>query len=184
MILISEFLGNWSNHSECNRFEETDLPNESALAISRYLHYHDRFRNHEHSLELEMKFSKKLRSKLRRNKDQLSKNDLHLIEQAFDVLLSCRQVLIYTYPFAYYLKKNNQSFFFEENQADLERACEALSEIFQQNLTKEPIFQSIKHKLIEQFRYCQARQDALLNHAKEGYAHNYWEYQDDVKDSL
>lgn len=183
MIFFHHFLGNWSNHIECNRFEETNLPNESAVALSRYLHYHDRFRNHEHSLELETKFSKKFHLKLQRNKDQLSKHDLYLLKQAFDVLLSCRQVLIYTYPLAYYLKKNNQSFFFEENQADLERACEGLSELFQQHLTRETIFQSMKSKLIEKYRYCQARQDALLHHAKEGYTNNYWEYQDDVKKS-
>ena len=174
-------LGKYSEHTECNRFNENDQPNENALTIARYLHYHDRYRNHEHSLELESKLWKKIRSKLRRNRDQLSKNDLHLVKQAFQVLLSCRQMLIYTYPLAFYLKKNNQSFLFEENQADLERACEELSRIFEQDLTNEMTFEASKRKLTEKFHYCQARREALLTHAKEGYTHNYWEYQDVLK---
>ena len=98
------------------------------------MHYYDRFRNHEQSLDLESKFYKKLQRKLIRNQHQLPKGDIQLIEQAFNILLKCRQTLIYTYPFAYYLEKNNQSIVFEDNQADLERICEELSELLERDL--------------------------------------------------
>ena len=176
------YLGQWSKHSVCNSFEENpEMSNEYALALSRYIHYQDRFRNHEHSYDLESKSFKKLRSKLIRNEQQLSKNDIHMIEKAFDILLNCRQTLTYTYPFAYYLIKNNQSIVFEQNQADLERACEELSAILEQDLSKENIFNNIKRKLFEIHEYCNARKDVLLKHVKEGYANNYWEYLNEEK---
>jgi ariadne-1 len=175
------FIGKWSTHADCNRYDEKDvIQAEHALTLARYMHYHDRFRNHEHSLDLERKSFKKLHSKLRRNKEQLSKNDIQLIKKSINVLLDCRQMLIYTYPFAYYLVKNNQSIVFEQNQADLERACEELSGIFEQDLTKEAIFDQIKKKLNDKYQYCDARKDVLLKHVKEGYTNDYWQYQADI----
>jgi len=149
--------------------------------ISRYFHYRDRFRNHEHSLDLELKLFKKIQLKLNQNLEQLSKNDIQLIEKAFHILLNCRQMLIYTYPFAYYLINNNQSIVFEQNQADLERTCEELSGILEQDLTNEIIFNKIKKNLYEKSQYCHARKNVLLKHVKEGYTNDYWQYQDDVK---
>jgi ariadne-1 len=178
------YSGKWSTHSECNRYENNEaIQTQYALALSRYVHYHDRFRNHEHSFDLETKCFKKLRRKLNRNDEQLSKNDIQIIEKAFDILLDCRQMLIYTYPFAYYLIKNNQSIVFEQNQADLERACEELGEIFQQDLTKEMIVNKMRRKLYEKSQYCHARKNVLLEHVKEGYTNDYWQYQDDAKNN-
>jgi ariadne-1 len=157
------------------------MQNERALALLRYMHYYDRFRNHEHSLDLESKVLKTMRPKLNRNEQQLAKNDIQMIEKAFDVLLNCRQTLTYTYPFAYYLIKNNQSIVFEQNQADLERACEELSEILEQDLTKETLFNNIKRKLFEKSQYCDARKSALLKHVKEGYTNDYWQYINEEK---
>jgi ariadne-1 len=179
--IISFSSGKWSGHSECNRYNENDeIQAQHALILSRYIHYHDRFRNHQQSFDLQSKLFKNIRSKLRRNKEQLSNNDIQLIKKAFNVLLDCRQMLIYTYPFAYYLIKNNQSIVFEQNQADLERACEELSEILEQDITKETIFDQIKRKLNEKYQYCEARKHVLLKHVKEGYTNDYWQYQEDV----
>jgi len=167
----------------CNRYDQNET-NDAMQTLSRYIHYYDRFRNHEHSLDLESKLFKKIHLKLIRNEEQLSKNDIQIIEKAFNILLNCRQMSIYTYPFAYYLIKNNQSIVFEQNQADLERACEELSGILEQDLTKEIIFNKIKKNLYEKYLYCDARKNVLLKHVKEGYTNNYWEYQDDVKNSI
>jgi ariadne-1 len=172
-------LGKWSEHSQCNQYNENDaMQTENALAISRYIHYYDRFRNHEHSLDLESKLFKTIRQKLTRNEQQVSKHDIQVIERAFDILLKCRQTLTYTYPFAYYLIKNNQSIVFEQNQADLERACEELSELLEQDLTKESVLNRIKIKLSEKYQYCDARKCLLLAHVIEGYTNNYWQYLD------
>lgn len=39
--------------------------------------------------------------------------EVQFLKKAVDVLCQCRQTLMYTYVFAYYLRKNNQSVIFE-----------------------------------------------------------------------
>ncbi|CAF4177622.1 unnamed protein product [Rotaria sordida] len=177
--------GKWSRHSKCNGYNGNQITNEMqnqyALILSRYMHYYDRFHNHEHSFDLESKLFEKIRPKLIRNEQQLSKYNIQIIEKAFNILLNCRRTLIYTYPFAYYLEKNNQSIVFEENQADLERICEELSELLEQDITKEIVLDKIKRKIYEKYQYCDTRRKVLLKHVKEGYINDYWQYHDEVK---
>ena len=134
-------------------------------------------------MDLETKLSKRIAEKLRRSPGEISKHDRQTVEKAFDVLLKCRQMLIFTYPFAYYLKENNQSIVFEQNQEDLERSCEVLSELLEADVTKEIVMNRIKKALEEKFQYCHARKNALLRHVKEGYANNYWLYNTDEVNS-
>lgn len=39
--------------------------------------------------------------------------EVQFLQRAIDVLCQCRQTLMYTYVFAFYLRKNNQSIIFE-----------------------------------------------------------------------
>ena len=39
--------------------------------------------------------------------------EVQFLKKAVDVLCQCRQTLMYTYVFAFYLQKNNQSIIFE-----------------------------------------------------------------------
>jgi len=39
--------------------------------------------------------------------------EVQFLRKAVDVLCQCRQTLMYTYVFAYYLRRNNQSIIFE-----------------------------------------------------------------------
>ena len=39
--------------------------------------------------------------------------EVQFLKKAVDVLCQCRQMLMFTYVFAFYLKKNNQSIIFE-----------------------------------------------------------------------
>ena len=43
----------------------------------------------------------------------LSWIEVQFLKKAVDILCQCRQTLMYTYVFAFYLKKNNQSIIFE-----------------------------------------------------------------------
>ena len=54
--------------------------------------------------------------------------EVQFLKKSLDILCECRRTLMYTYVFAYYLRKNNQSAIFEDNQKDLESATEQLSE--------------------------------------------------------
>lgn len=68
--------------------------------------------------------------------------------QAVDILCQCRQTLMYTYVFAFYLVKNNQSVIFEDNQRDLESATEKLSEYLEREITSENLA-DIKQKVLD-----------------------------------
>jgi hypothetical protein len=55
---------------------------------------------------------------------------------------------MYTYVFAFYLVKTNQSVIFEDNQRDLESATEKLSEYLEREITSENLA-DIKQKVIQ-----------------------------------
>lgn len=103
-----------------------------------------------------------------------------------------------TYVFAYYLRKNNQSMIFEDNQKDLETATEKLSEYLERDITSENLA-DIKQKVQDKyrytvslfffssanqiqfifykfFRYCEKRRNVLLDHVHEGYEKDCWDY--------
>jgi len=65
--------------------------------------------------------------------------EAQFLKRAVDILCQCRQTLMYTYAFAYYLKKNNHSYIFEDNQRDLEMATEMLSEYLERDLSKDSL---------------------------------------------
>ena len=96
------------------------------------------------------------------------------LHQAVDVLCHCRNTLMYTYAFAFYLVKNNQCMIFEvsapppppsslscalcgtlpplpspqDNQGDLEMATECLSEYLETDVTKAA-FQKLKVDVLD-----------------------------------
>lgn len=76
---------------------------------------------------------------------------VQFLKKAVDILCQCRQTLMYTYVFAYYLKKNNQSMIFEDNQKDLESATEKLSEYLERDITSENL-NDIKQKVQDKYR--------------------------------
>lgn len=53
---------------------------------------------------------------------------------------------MFTYVFAFYLQKTNQSVIFEDNQRDLESATEKLSEYLERDITSENLA-DIKQKV-------------------------------------
>lgn len=77
---------------------------------------------------------------------------VQFLKRAVDILCQCRQTLMFTYVFAYYLRKNNQSLIFEANQKDLESATETLSEYLERDITSENLA-DIKQKVQDKYRY-------------------------------
>lgn len=59
---------------------------------------------------------------------------------------------MFTYVFAYYLRKNNQSVIFEDNQKDVESATETLSEYLERDITQENLA-DIKQKVQDKYRW-------------------------------
>ncbi|KAI0978171.1 hypothetical protein GJ496_011485 [Pomphorhynchus laevis] len=183
-------LGPWKPHGvdwyQCNRFDESAAKHaktameKSRSALLRYLHYYNRYINHMNSLKLENKLHRAVRLKM----ESLQNNGMSWIEVQFlrsavDILLQCRQTLMYTYGFAFYLSKNNQCDVFEQNQADLERATEDLSYYLENEFGDVDIV-VLKQKIQDKYRYCKNRRRVLINHVYEGYDRDYWDYRTEM----
>eukprot|EP00057_Strongylocentrotus_purpuratus_P012728 XP_011667202.1 PREDICTED: E3 ubiquitin-protein ligase arih1-like [Strongylocentrotus purpuratus] len=115
--------------------------------------YCNRYMNHMQSL----RFENKLYAQIKRKMEEMQQHNMSWIEvqflkKAVDVLCQCRSTLMYTYVFAFYLKKNNQSLIFEENQKDLENATETLSEYLERDITSDALAE-IKQKVQDKSRY-------------------------------
>ena len=182
-------LGPWEPHGSswynCNRFDEDeakkarDNQEVSRAMLQRYLFYCNRYMNHMQSLKFENKLYASVKIKMEEMQQHMSWIEVQFLKKAVDVLCQCRQTLMYTYVFAFYLKKNNQSIIFEDNQKDLEIATEQLSEYLERDITSD-MLQDIKQKVQDKYRYCESRRNVLLDHVREGYDKESWEYQDDI----
>lgn len=108
--------------------------------------------------------------------------EVQFLKKAVDILCTCRNTLKYTYVFAFYLKKNNNSMIFEDNQSDLEMATECLSEYLEKDINSDQVkaVQEIKQKVQDKYRYCEQRRNVLLDHVQEGYEKDFWEYQENL----
>jgi len=181
-------LGPWESHGSswynCNRYDEKeaqaarDAQAKSRAKLERYLFYCNRYMNHLQSA----KFERKLYEKIRLKMDSMQQHNMSWIEvqfllKAVDVLCQCRNTLKYTYVFAFYLKRNNHSIIFEDNQRDLEMATEVLSEYLERDINSEDA-QEIKQKVQDKYRYCEQRRQVLLDHVLEGYDKDFWDYHD------
>jgi ariadne-1 len=137
------------------------------------MHYFTRYQTHNQSLEFEDKLLNQVEQRKKEMQAELmTYTEQQSIPKAFEVLQQCRRTLKYTYPFAYYLKRDNQSEIFERNQADLEHATEILSGFLEREINVE---KNIALKLMDQTSYCDQRRQILLDHCRDGYKKHYWE---------
>jgi len=179
-------LGPWEPHGSswynCNRYDEDeaksnrDSQEKSRALLQRYLFYCNRYMNHLQSLKFESKLYAMVKEKMEEmQQHNMSWIEVQFLKKSLDILCECRRTLMYTYVFAYYLKKNNQSYIFEDNQRDLESATEQLSEYLERDISAENLA-DIKQKVQDKYRYCDIRRKALLAHVHEGYEKDWWEY--------
>eukprot|EP01084_Bolivina_argentea_P097605 175455_1 len=145
-------MGSWKEHGigtggyyRCNKYKaKSTMGNRQKLAqkedeeLDKFVHYFNRFHNHAASrqflLESSHKVLRKIKSHLNTNaKDGKSWIDVEFLKNAHDEIFFCRQILKYTYVYAYYLKMGNEKDLFEFLQQDLEKNCEILHELCEQN---------------------------------------------------
>ncbi|KAI2653524.1 E3 ubiquitin-protein ligase arih1 [Labeo rohita] len=115
-------LGPWEPHGSawynCNRYNEDDAKaardaqeasHRSRAALQRYLFYCNRYMNHMQSLRFEHKLYAQVKQKMEEmQQHNMSWIEVQFLKKAVDVLCQCRSTLMFTYVFAFYLKKNNQ----------------------------------------------------------------------------
>ena len=159
----------------CNGYAESKLRvPESRAALQRYLFYYNRYMNHRQSMRLEHKLYSTVKEKMEEmQQHNMSWIEVQFLNQAVEILVQCRRTLMYTYVFAYYLQKNNQSVIFEDNQNDLETATETLSGHLERDITQENLV-DIKQKVQDEYRYCDSRRRVLAQHVQEGYDRHWW----------
>jgi len=181
----------WKGHNDfysCNRFEKEllaqqkgkrvkskrkkieDEKEKKRAALERYLHYYERFVNHENSRKLEIELRASAVAKMREMHDVDSTwAQVQFIERSVAELQDCRSVLKYTYVFAYYfLEDSNQlnntaAELFEYLQEDLEKTTEKLSENIEETLQKSEIENTQKLGTINQTNIAKTKRENLLN---------------------
>ncbi|KAI7567296.1 hypothetical protein KC346_g20780, partial [Hortaea werneckii] len=172
----------WYN---CNRFEEksgTDARDAQALSrksLERYLHYYNRYANHEQSAKLDKDIFHKTEKKMQllQSSSGMSWIEVQFLEVASHALQQCRQTLKWTYAFAYYLARNNQTEIFEDNQKDLEMAVENLSEMFEKNTDQ---LSGLKVDMMDKTSYCMRRRVILLDDTAQRLRDGGWEFNVDL----
>lgn len=164
-------MGVWSEHGtswyNCNRYQEKsgsearDAQAKSRQSLERYLHYYNRYANHEQSAKLDKDIAIKAEKKMTnlQSTSGLSWIEVQFVNSASQCLTLSRQTLKWTYAFAYYLQRNNQTEIFEDNQKDLEMAVENLSEMFEKPTDQ---LAGLKLEMLDKTNYCLRRREVLL----------------------
>lgn len=169
-------MGLWSEHGtswyNCNRYEEKsgnearDAQARSRQSLERYLHYYNRYANHEQSAKLDKDLYLKTEKKMinLQSASGMSWIEVQFLETASQALQQCRQTLKWTYAFAFYLARNNFTEIFEDNQKDLEMAVESLSEMFEKPTAE---LADLKVDILDKTSYCKRRRIILLSDTAE-----------------
>ncbi|XP_030638382.1 ankyrin repeat and IBR domain-containing protein 1 isoform X2 [Chanos chanos] len=187
-------LEEWKKHSSstggyyrCTRYEviqqveeqskemtvEAEKKHKSFQELDRFMHYYTRFKNHEHSHQLEQRLLKTAKDKM----DQLSKvlceregmaPDTTFIEDAVHELLKTRHILKCSYPYGFFLEpKSTKKEIFELMQTDLEMVTEDLAQ-----KVNRPYLRTPRHKIIRAACLVQQKRQEFLASIARGVAPN------------
>eukprot|EP00128_Syssomonas_multiformis_P005032 Colp12_sorted_trinity150504_noHs@20653 len=179
-------MGAWEPHGSqwysCNRFDEKDsqeareTQSKSRASLERYLHYYNRYANHEQSQRFETQLNKKVEKSMdAMQQHNMSWIEVQFLKKAVETLGQCRATLKYTYVFAYYLKKTNESIIFEDNQKDLEMATENLSGLLEKDI-QDMNPTELKQAVLDKAHYCESRRKILMEDVIKGYDEDKWKF--------
>ncbi|SCZ93170.1 BZ3500_MvSof-1268-A1-R1_Chr6-2g08505 [Microbotryum saponariae] len=185
-------MGPWSDHGtawyNCARFEEKgekgieDVQSKSRASLKRYLHYYNRYANHEQSIKLEKELALRTEKKMDEMQEHstLSWIEVQFLAKAVQELTRARTILKWTYAMTFYLAKNNQTQMFEDNQNDLEQAVESLAELVERPLEEDKIAQ-LRQQTTDRTVYVAKRCKVLLEDTLRGYDEQRWIWADPIK---
>lgn len=106
-------MADWTSHGtawyNCNRFDDKegvqarDAQAKSRASLERYLHYFNRWANHEQSAKLDKELYMKTEKKMQEMQatSNLSWIEVQFAKRAVDVLMGARMTLKWTYAMAY-----------------------------------------------------------------------------------
>ncbi|KAK1228577.1 hypothetical protein PQX77_008380 [Marasmius sp. AFHP31] len=180
-------MGPWSEHGtawySCNRYDEKsgtdarDAQSRSRASLERYLHYYNRWANHEQSAKLSLDLYAKTEKKMEDMQvtSALTWIEVQFMKKAVEEVEKCRMTLKWTYAMAYYLGKGNEKELFEDNQRDLEKAVEDLSELLEGPVEPEEI-PNLRQKVTDKTVYVAKRNDIVLEDTANGFLDGRWKW--------
>ncbi|CAB1321251.1 unnamed protein product, partial [Coregonus sp. 'balchen'] len=185
-------LEEWKKHSSstggyyrCTRYEvinqveeqkkdmtvEAEKKHNSFQELDRFMHYYTRFKNHEHSYQLEQRLLKTAKDKMEQLSRALSGReggppDTTFIEDAVLELLKTRRILKCSYPYGFFLEtKSTKKEIFELMQTDLEMVTEDLAQ-----KVNRPYLRTPRHKIIRAACLVQQKRQEFLASVARGVA--------------
>ncbi|XP_062956327.1 ankyrin repeat and IBR domain-containing protein 1 isoform X3 [Cynocephalus volans] len=185
-------LEEWKKHSSstggyyrCTRYEviqhveeqskemtvEAEKKHKRFQELDRFMHYYTRFKNHEHSYQLEQRLLKTAKEKMEQLSRALKESeggcpDTTFIEDAVHVLLKTRRILKCSYPYGFFLEpKSTKKEIFELMQTDLEMVTEDLAQ-----KVNRPYLRTPRHKIIKAACLVQQKRQEFLASVARGVA--------------
>ncbi|KAF8626802.1 hypothetical protein AX17_006459 [Amanita inopinata Kibby_2008] len=180
-------MGPWSEHGtawyNCNRYDEKagvdarDAQSRSRASLERYLHYYNRWANHEQSAKLSRDLYAKTEKKMEDMQitSSLTWIEVQFMKKAVEEVEKCRMTLKWTYAMAYYLGKGNEKDLFEDNQRDLEKAVEDLSELLESPIEAE-VIPFLRQRVTDKTVYVQKRNEIVLEDTANGFLEGRWRW--------
>lgn len=184
-------IGPWNIHGtsyfNCNRYDEQkglharDEQTKSRMSLERYLHYYNRYANHEQSARLDRELYNRVEKKMTQMQvtSDMSWVEVQFLKNAVDTLVQCRHTLKWTYAFAFYLKRENMTEIFEDIQRDLELAVENLSELCEKPIERHTIA-SLKQIILDRTVYVRSRWNIVLEDTAAGLQDGRWSFNIDL----
>ncbi|KAG8548301.1 hypothetical protein GDO81_025822 [Engystomops pustulosus] len=185
-------LEEWKKHSSstggyyrCTRYEvinqveeqskdmtvEAEKKHKRFQELDRFMHYYTRFKNHEHSYQLEQRLLKTAKEKMEQLSRALSEAEegcpeTMFIEDAVQELLKTRRILKCSYPYGFFLEpKSTKKEIFELMQTDLEMVTEDLAQ-----KVNRPYLRTPRHKIIRAACLVQQKRQEFLASVARGVA--------------
>uniref|UniRef100_A0A7N5ZW02 Ankyrin repeat and IBR domain-containing protein 1 n=1 Tax=Anabas testudineus TaxID=64144 RepID=A0A7N5ZW02_ANATE len=153
--------------------EEAEKKHKSFQELDRFMHYYTRFKNHEHSYQLEQRLLKTAKEKMEQLSRALSGReggppDTTFIEDAVLELLKTRRILKCSYPYGFFLEpKSTKKEIYELMQTDLEMVTEDLAQ-----KVNRPYLRTPRHKIIRAACLVQQKRQEFLASVARGVAPN------------
>ncbi|KAF8579447.1 hypothetical protein K439DRAFT_1416175 [Ramaria rubella] len=177
---------NWNVHgytATCNAFKEKfiteslDVQAQAQANLEKWLFYYDRFTNHELSAKLDQELYEQTEYKMVevQNSSGLSWIQARFMKDAVDELTKCRATLKWTYAMAFFIQKGNMKQMFEDVQADLEKAVEALSEMLEEDVSSETVL-ALRQRMVDKTVYVQKRNRIMLDDTSAGLQEGRWSW--------
>jgi len=169
-------MGPWKDHGnhtggfyKCNKYNPHEAKNkdESKAELDRFLHYYQRFHNHDQARKFakkQIEASEKRMATLYTQDSQTSKwQNVQFLRKSTLQVLECRRVLKYTYVYGYFCMDARERELFEFLQEELEKATERLSE-----LSEQPLEMLNRQEVVDFTMFTQKFMNNLLNGIRKG----------------